>query len=180
MDHSLDAILQRRLANVERTSYVSINIAFWRHIGVRYGDQCSKVKNRIDTFCDVLAIVRVADVAAQYFYLLAAVHAFQPTPVVERVVLRQGFDLVPLADEQLGKVGPDETVRTSYKNIFHSVRSVAVAGGHGFILFYLDGLTGHIQITFRSRARKSDPRSSPRAGCKLRCGDVMSYGILNS
>ena len=91
MDDTNIAILLGRLTDIERALDIGIHIAIWCHIGVRNGDQCCKVEDDVDIFCDVFAVVRVTDITSKNFDFVFAVDVFQPTPIIEGVVLGEGF-----------------------------------------------------------------------------------------
>ena len=70
------------------------------------------MKDDVHIFSDVLAVMRIAHIAVQDFYLVFAINIFQPAPEIKGVVLGQSLDLVALFDEQLGEMGADEAVGT--------------------------------------------------------------------
>ena len=104
MDDALHAVLERRLADVEGALHVGIHVAVRGHVGVGNGDQRGQVEDDVHVLGDVLAVVRVTHVAVENLDLLAAVHVFQPAPVVEGVVLGQGLDLVAFPHQQFGQM----------------------------------------------------------------------------
>jgi len=83
MDNPLHSILKGCLANVERALHVSIHVAIRRHVGVGDGNQCCQVKDDVHVLSDVLAVMRITNVAVEYFDFLTALHVLQPPPVVE-------------------------------------------------------------------------------------------------
>ena len=87
LDKALDAIPSRRLAKMQRALDVGIDKAAGRAIGVRNRNQRGQVEDNIDAAGQFLAEIGVTDVAGDDFDLVQAAGLFEPTPLVERVVL---------------------------------------------------------------------------------------------
>ena len=63
------AVFLGRLADVEGALDIGVHIAVRSHVGVWDGDEGGQVENDIHFPGDMFAVMRVADVAGEYFYL---------------------------------------------------------------------------------------------------------------
>ena len=88
MHRVIGIIFKCCLADIQSTFDISIHIAVGCHIRIGDSDQCCQMKNDIDVFRNVLAVMRVAHITAENFNFIFAFDIFQPAPIVKRVVLR--------------------------------------------------------------------------------------------
>ena len=117
MDDAAHAVVKRSLTDIEGAFDVGIDVAVRRNVGIGNCDQCSEVEDDIHIFGDVLAVMRVTNVAVQNFDFFATLHILKPAPIVEGVVLRKGFNLVTFAHEEFGEMRADKTVGAGNENI---------------------------------------------------------------
>ena len=104
MQDVLDAIVARRLADVERSAHIDVHIAVGRGVGIRDGDQGGEVKYRILFPGDLPAEMRVADVAIHHLDLFQTINVFQPAPMIERIILCQRRHLVATCDQRFDQM----------------------------------------------------------------------------
>jgi hypothetical protein len=110
VDHAFDAILHRRLADIECALDIGVDVAVGRDVGVGDRDQRAEVEEDVHVLGDVLAVMRITDVAVEDLDLLQAAHVLQPAPAIEGVVLGQRFHLVALGNQHFSEVRADEAI----------------------------------------------------------------------
>lgn len=77
------------------------------------------MKDDIHILDDSLAIMGVAHISGEHFYIIQAINILQPSPVVEGIVVAQGFDFCATLHEHFSQMRADEAVSAGDEDFFH-------------------------------------------------------------
>lgn len=116
LDESLHSTSSCGLTKIQRALDVRVYKAVWSVIGVGDGNQRSQVKHDVDVTRQFFTEVGIANVAGYNFDLLQARNCFEPSPIVERIVLTQSADPRPSGEQLLGKMRTNEAVGSSHED----------------------------------------------------------------
>lgn len=117
------ALILYGLANVEGPLHVGIDITVGCHIAVGYGDEGGEMEHRVGTLYESAAEIRVAHVAGHDLQFGVA-YPFEPSPVVEGIILSESLHVATLAEKSLRKMAAYESVSSCHYYISHIIYRV--------------------------------------------------------
>ena len=111
---SFHAAVARSLHHVQSAAYVGIHITVRSHIAVRNGYESGQMEHYAASFGYMAAEVRITHITAHHLQI-GMLYAFEPTPVIERIIIAECSDAVTLGKQQLGEMRPYEAVGTRHQ-----------------------------------------------------------------
>src|SRR4030067_2667714 len=91
MDPTTAPVFECGLAYIQRPLDICIHITVRRNVRIWYCNNGRQVKDDINILDDSLAIMWIAHITGQYFYIIQAVYILQPTPIIEGIVIAEGL-----------------------------------------------------------------------------------------
>src|ERR1700722_7526360 len=109
-------VIEAGLTDVQGPRYINVDVTGWGSIRIRDGDKRCEMENDIDVFRDFPADSEVANVPGDDLQRRCLTNGFQPTPVIERIVLREPAPRTPTSQQQFHQMRADEPIRTRYQH----------------------------------------------------------------